>query len=218
MKTKTIYLLFSSTGTLLARTIDLYTRTSYNHVSIALDQSLNLVYSFGRKRPKNPFIGGFVKENFNLPFFLESNCAIYQLKVTEQEYEQLKEKIFLMEAQEHLYRYNFLGLFGVILNKEIPRQKAYFCSQFVATVLKECGIYHGSKPPGLIRPQDLREWRELTFVYQGKLESYPHLNEQPEEEENNLIYQVFSTYYFIINYQLYRTKNRVLKTLRYFRY
>lgn len=34
-----------------------------NHVSIALDRELTEVYSFGRKQPDNPFIGGFVKED-----------------------------------------------------------------------------------------------------------------------------------------------------------
>lgn len=217
MKTKNIYLLFSSTGTMLARTIDLYTRTSFNHVSIALDESLDLVYSFGRKRPKNPFIGGFVRENINLPFFLHSNCAIYQLKVTEQEYDQLREKLLLMEAQEHLYRYNFLGLFGVMMNIEFHRHNAFFCSQFVATLLKECGIYHNAKPAGLIRPQDLRNWEELQLVYQGELNQYPYFNYQPEDEVTGSMRQTFSIYYYFMNYQVKRTTKRVIKTWRYFR-
>ncbi|WP_017471105.1 hypothetical protein [Amphibacillus jilinensis] len=183
MKTKTVYLLFLSTGTLLAKTIDLYTKQSLNHVSIALDQELNLVYSFGRKRPHNPFIGGFIRENLSLPFFNRSMCAIYQLKVTEEEYTQLVEQIMIMESHKHLYRYNFLGLFGVMLNKEFHRENAFFCSQFVASMLQECGIYHSAKPPGLIRPQDLRAWRELTPFYYGKLKDYPYLTAHVEQEQ-----------------------------------
>lgn len=217
MKTKNIYLLFSSTGTMLARTIDLYTKTSFNHVSIALDESLDLVYSFGRKQPKNPFIGGFVKENFNLPLFLHSNIAIYQLKVTEQEYQQLSEKLLLMEAQQDLYRYNFLGLFGVVLNIEFRRNNAFFCSQFVATLLKECGIYHNEKPAGLIRPQDLRNWHELKLFYQGELSEYPYFKYHPEVQAVGTMRQTFSIYYYFMNYKVKRTKRRVLKTWRYFR-
>ncbi|SEO21599.1 hypothetical protein SAMN04488134_10525 [Amphibacillus marinus] len=183
MKKKTVYLLFLSTGTILARTIDFYTKTSLNHVSIALDQELDFVYSFGRKRPNNPFIGGFIKENLNLPFFNRSSCAVYQLKVTEEEYDQLVEQIMIMESHKHLYRYNFLGLLGVMMNKELQRDNAYFCSQFVATMLQECGVYDGDKPPGLIRPQDLRDWRELRLVYQGQLKNYPNFIYQPEQAE-----------------------------------
>ncbi|WP_067842276.1 hypothetical protein [Amphibacillus sediminis] len=182
MKTRTVYLLFLSTGTMLAKTIDFYTRSSLNHVSIALDRELNYVYSFGRKKPNNPFIGGFIKENLNLPFFNRSSCAIYQLKVSETEYNQLVEQIMIMESHKHLYRYNFLGLFGVMMNKEFRRKNAYFCSQFVATILQECGVYTGPKPPGLIRPEDLRNWRELSPVYHGKLKYYPFFNYQPEDQ------------------------------------
>lgn len=218
MKTKTVYLAFLGTGTMLSRTIDFYTHTSLNHVSISLDRSLNVVYSFGRKRPNNPFIGGFIKENLNLPFFNRSTCAIYQLKITEQEYEQLNEKILLMESQKHLYRYNFLGLFGVMINKEFQRHNAYFCSQFVASILQECGIYHGSKPPGLIRPQDLRAWRELSLVYRGGLKSYPYLNDQPTEEPSSSWRQSFYPYHVFIGQRIRKTKYLVRRTWQQLRF
>ncbi|WP_440897855.1 hypothetical protein ACS127_07795 [Amphibacillus sp. Q70] len=218
MKTKTVYLLFLSTGTMLSRTIDFYTHTSLNHVSISLDRSLNFVYSFGRKRPYNPFIGGFIKENLNLPFFSRSTCAIYQLKVTEREYEQLSEKILLMEGQKHLYRYNFLGLFGVMMNKEFRRHNAYFCSQFVATMLQECGVYQGSKPPGLIRPQDLRAWRELKLIYQGELKSYPYFNHQPTEETVSLWRQSLFYYSLFIDKRIRRTKHLARQTWKHIRF
>ncbi|WP_440897856.1 hypothetical protein ACS127_07800 [Amphibacillus sp. Q70] len=218
MKTKTIYLIFLSTGTMLARTIDFYTNTSLNHVSISLDRSLNFVYSFGRKRPNNPFIGGFIKENLNLSFFNQSTCAIYQLKITEREYEQLSEKILLMEAQKHLYRYNFLGLIGVMINKELHRHNAYFCSQFVATILKECGVYQDSKPSGLIRPQDLRAWGELELIYQGELKSYPYLNQQLTEEPLNSKWLFFSFYRMFIDYRIRQTKHLARRTWQHIRF
>lgn len=214
MKTKTVYLLFLSTGTLLAKTIDYYTNTSLNHVSISLDRSLRLVYSFGRKRPNNPFIGGFIRENLNLSFFNRSTCAIYQLKVTEQEYQQLCEKILVMEGQKHLYRYNFLGLFGVMMNKEFRRHNAYFCSQFVATILQECGVYQGSKPAGLIRPQDLRAWRELKLIYQGELKSYPYFNHQPIGDEISYWKKLLFHYSFFIDKRIKETKHLARQTLR----
>ncbi|PXW92109.1 hypothetical protein DES38_103125 [Streptohalobacillus salinus] len=182
-KSRPIYLLFLSTGTLLSKTIDLYTGTSLNHVSIALDPELSQVYSFGRKRPYNPFIGGFVKESVTLPFFTRSNCAIYQLDISEDEYQQLVAQILLIESTKHLYRYNFLGLFGVAINKELKREHAYFCSQFVATMLQRCGVYNQAKSPGLIRPQDLRDWHLLDLVYEGPLKDYPALVSTEETSE-----------------------------------
>lgn len=176
MKTRKVYLVFLDTGTLLTKTINLYTKTSLNHASIALDRQLNHVYSFGRKRPHNPFIGGFVKENLHSPFFNNTKCAVYRLTISEDEYQLLQQRIMVMEASKHLYRYNLLGLFGIMLNKEVERNNAYFCSQFVATLLQDCGVYHIAKPTSLIRPQDLREWHELKLIYQGELEQYPYFS------------------------------------------
>ncbi|CQR46088.1 hypothetical protein BN1058_00335 [Paraliobacillus sp. PM-2] len=174
MEKKTIYLLFLDTGTFLTKIINVFTNSTLNHASIALDQSLTHVYSFGRKRPKNPFIGGFVRENLQSAFFQKSECAIYRLQISEVEYQLLEQRINIMETQKHLYRYNTLGLFGVMLNKELQRENAYFCSQFVATMLTECGVHQYDKPACLIRPQDLREWHELELIYQGSLCNYPY--------------------------------------------
>ena len=176
METRKVYLLFLDTGTFLTKTINLYTRTSLNHASIALDRQLNHVYSFGRKRPSNPFIAGFIKENLQTPFFNNTKCAVYRLTISEQEYQLLQQRIMVMEASKHLYRYNLLGLFGVMLNKELVRDNTYFCSQFVADILQGCGAYHGEKPTCLIKPQDLREWHELELIYQGDLSSYPYFS------------------------------------------
>lgn len=188
MKKRIVYLIFLDTGTVLARAIDMYTKTSLNHVSISLDQQLNYVYSFGRKRPYNPLIGGFVRENLHLPFFNKAKCAIYQLKISESQYEVLQQRIMLMESHKHLYRYNFLGLFGVILNKEFQRDNAFFCSQFVATLLQDCGAYQLPKPPGLIRPQDLKSWHELKLIYHGSLQEYLYIIDG-QEHSAQLEYQ-----------------------------
>ncbi|MFB1049712.1 hypothetical protein [Paraliobacillus sp. JSM ZJ581] len=182
MKQKTIYLVFLDTGTLLTKMINLFTNSTLNHTSIALDQSLNYVYSFGRKRPKNPFIGGFVRENLQMPFFKNAACAVYRLQISEVEYQLLEQRINMMETKKHLYRYNMLGLFGVMLNKELQRENAYFCSQFVATMLSDCGVYQYHKPACLIRPQDLRDWHELKLIYQGSLSNYPYFNMTNQHE------------------------------------
>ena len=46
---KTIYIVLTDTGTLLSKTIGMYTRKDLNHASIAFDEQLTEMYSFGRK-------------------------------------------------------------------------------------------------------------------------------------------------------------------------
>ncbi len=53
------------TGTILSRVVKLYTKKEYSHVSIALDENLEEMYSFGRLNPYIAFIGGFVREGID---------------------------------------------------------------------------------------------------------------------------------------------------------
>ena len=61
-----IYIVLSFTGTILSRIVRFYTRKEYSHVSIALDENLDEMYSFGRLNPYNAFIGGFVHEGIEV--------------------------------------------------------------------------------------------------------------------------------------------------------
>lgn len=60
---RSIYIVLTFTGTVLATIIKEYTRREFAHVSISLDKELEEMYSFGRLNPYNPFIGGFVHEH-----------------------------------------------------------------------------------------------------------------------------------------------------------
>jgi hypothetical protein len=169
---KKVYILLTNTGSFLTKLIKLYTKKPYNHASIAFDHALSEVYSFGRKTARNPFIGGFVKEDVKAGLFKQADCTIYSFTVTD---DQLQKMIYYLqdiEAQKRDYRYNFLGLFGVMFNKPIKRKKAFFCSQFVATVLKEGNIIHFEKPHSLITPHDFQKVSTFQFVYEGKLKDY----------------------------------------------
>src|SRR5690625_3504068 len=122
VENKEIYFLFTDTGSLLAKAINHITGHSYNHVSIGFDEALRELYSFGRKNEKNPFIGGFVKENKNCDFLKNAVCEIYSCKVTADEYEIILQNIKEIEARSNHYKYNFIGLFGILLQIEINRK------------------------------------------------------------------------------------------------
>ena len=172
MTEKKIYILLTDTGTLFTKFIKLYTKKPYNHASLSFDSELSEVYSFGRKTARNPFIGGFVKEDVNEGLFKQANCAIYSLTVNDVQIQKMNHYIKEIETQKEEYRYNLLGLFGFIFNKPIKRKKAFFCSQFVATVLKECNIIDFGKSPSLVAPNDLQKVLKFKFVYEGELKAY----------------------------------------------
>lgn len=178
VRERKVYVLLTDTGTLFTRLIKLFTNKPYNHASISFDSELSEVYSFGRKTASNPFIGGFVKEDVKKGLFKQADCVIYSFTATEDEVQKMRRYINEIEAQKGEYRYNFMGLFGVLFNKPMKRKKAFFCSQFVASVLNECSSIDFKKPLSLIAPNDLQQLSKFQFLYEGELADYPTKNEE----------------------------------------
>lgn len=167
-----IYVLLTDTGTLFTRMIKLFTKAPMNHASIAFDPQLREVYSFGRKRKSNPWVGGFVMEDMTSELFEHASCVIYRVPVARGTYENIRARIREFERNKHQYTYNLLGLFGVLFNLRIRRKRAYFCTQFVASVLQEGGVRLCAKPPELTTPNDLAQAPMLQQLYRGSLRQY----------------------------------------------
>ncbi len=171
-----VYLIFSKTGTWLSRALNIFSDTKYVHASISFDDSFSKMYSFGRTNPSNPFSGGFVEENLfggvykNNPL---SECIIYKVKITNKQYDCLLKEVQLFQSEKDKYRYNFLGLFGVLVNRPLKRKDHYFCTQFVSEILIKSEIYYTQKIPELIRPSDLFLIRNKELIYEGLITNHP---------------------------------------------
>ena len=166
---KDIYILLTDTGTVLTKIIRTFTKDPLNHASIAFDCDLTEVYSFGRVNPNNPFIAGFVQEDVRGEFFKNSKCELYRLSVCPEVYHNIRSQIQYFKHNAELYRYNLIGMLGVVFNIEWERRNAFFCSQFVATVFKRSGMSLLDKSPLLMTPGDLRETPNIELVYRGML-------------------------------------------------
>lgn len=160
---------------MFSRVINIYTKDQYTHVSIGLDRDLEKLYSFGRRRPYNPIIGGFVEEDIvygTYRRFPQTTCALYSLKIDEIQYEKLVTLLEKFKMNKDRFSYNLLGLLGVMVHRPIDREWSYFCSQFVNSVLTNSGIDIVDKLPGLTSPMDFLECKDLEFVYEGDLREY----------------------------------------------
>lgn len=173
LEQKDIYILLTDTGTWLSQMIKMYTREPLNHVSIAFDRELTEVYSFGRKDPANPFIGGFVREQIYGSLIRSSQrptlCALYKITVTQDVYDRIRRRIRMIEQHKDEYRYNLIGLLGIVFRVRIERENAYFCSQFVASVLQYSGCDLFQKQSEWVTPEDFRQCARLQLVYKGDL-------------------------------------------------
>ncbi|WP_251525495.1 hypothetical protein [Metabacillus litoralis] len=108
----------------------------------------------------------------NGKLFKRAKCAIYSRTFSELEYKQMNQFVQRIENQQQNYKYNLIGLFGILLNREITRDNAFFCSEFVATTLNNGGISIKSKPASLVKPNDLTECDGFRLVYEGQLSTY----------------------------------------------
>ena len=96
-----VYIVLTDTGSLFTRLIKRFTKHPYNHVSIAFDESLESLFSFGRKHPYNPFWGGFVRESISggtFKRFKNTTCMVLRIGVEDKEYESLTQNIAFFEA------------------------------------------------------------------------------------------------------------------------
>lgn len=174
-----LYVLLTDTGTMLNRLIKMYTKDQYNHVSIAFDSELNEVFSFGRKKMNNPIIGGFVRENVDHLLFSNANCVVYELDCDNPvTYWRVRQYIRQFELNQENYRYNLLGLLGVMFHINIERDDAFFCSQFVASIFEYSGIPLFSKPCVFVTPGDFAMSPALRLLYSGRLGDYRTIMKQ----------------------------------------
>lgn len=170
---KKIYIILTYTGTFLSKIIKYYTKDEFSHVSIALDQQLKKMYSFGRLNPYNPFWGGFVHEGINFGTFKRfsrTKSKVYSLEIQEEQYEKLKDIIYYIKKIRKQYTFNLFGLFAVGFKIRIRFNKSFYCAEFVKYVLDKAEIETGL--PDLVKPEDFKQIKNLKLEYDGLLKFY----------------------------------------------
>lgn len=171
---KKIYLVLTYTGTPLASLIKCWTKNEYSHISIALDEDLKNIYSFGRVNPYIFFIGGLVKESLTsgtFKRFKNTKTSVYELEVTDEQYDNIKIKINKMLRHKKDYKFNVKGLFSVAINKKIARPNTFYCAEFVQYILENANI-DTKYLPYIIKPEDFKKLKNIKLIYKGKLKKY----------------------------------------------
>ncbi|RUS48580.1 hypothetical protein [Cohnella sp. AR92] len=176
---KNLYVLLTDTGTLFTTLIKNVTSAPYNHASLAMDAELNHLFSFGRRIPTNPLSAGFVEEDVyegTFSHYPNTRCALLKLRVNEDQCAEAWRTIRSFQQNRQAYRYNLLGLFGVMFQYELRRKNAFFCSQFVAEALTRAGLALWDRPSALVTPDDFLRHGSFELIYEGMLYDYPLLD------------------------------------------
>ena len=111
------------------------------HASIGLDREDGFFYSFNTK--------GYRKEYLHPRKKRVQNTATYRIRVSEESYRQLKERLTGMYERREEYGYYGFGV--ALCFMRVPfrfkYKKKYFCSQFVVESLTETGCIRIKKIP-----------------------------------------------------------------------
>ncbi len=171
---KKIYIILTQSGTFISKMLKFFSRKPFNHASLALDKSLYEFYSFGRKVPTNPFIGGFVIEHTNtgvFEIFGRSPAIVIELPVTDEQYEKIKNTLHTFIKNKDIYKYDFINLPLVYSKYHLNRRNRFFCSQFVAYVLNSANI-STPKVPEHIQPIEFLQLENISVIYKGDIQDY----------------------------------------------
>lgn len=119
----------------------------YTHASLSLDEDENTYYSFNYR--------GFCVETLEKHRHRGVKKSLsYQLSVSDETYKKMKDRIEEFMAHRMEFRYTRIGVLFCVLRIPFKWKKHYFCSQFVAELLKESGEFSLQRKPQLYLPND----------------------------------------------------------------
>jgi hypothetical protein len=129
-----IFVALFKTQTTVGNLIRFFTNKPYNHVSLSFDYKLNDLWSF------SPITNGLTEEKLVSTFDPDDKIAIYFIKATEDQINDLKE--FLEKIKEKHFSYSFISAIRSFFNikSNADETLGMFCSWFVSDILKKSNI------------------------------------------------------------------------------
>lgn len=167
-----LYVLASRSDTMPSRLIYRLSPGEYTHVALALERDLQKLYSFGRRYQRLPLPGGFVTENVHTGIYGRcgsSMCRVYRVEVSPEGYRRVERILRFMQHHGKYYHYNFFGTVLCAMRISRKRKAHFFCSEFVAELLRRSGAVQLPKTVHVMRPCDILSLPELELVYEGPL-------------------------------------------------
>lgn len=172
-----VYIVLSFSGTLMSWLIKMrYPAGGYCHVSLALDENLDRMYSFGRKGTYNAFNAGFIREDINAGIFRikDVRSRVYGLQVTDEQYRSLVGALEGFERDRDEYHFDIVGLLLRVVSPrfDLARDKHYYCSRFVGELLQDSGSVNLPVDPRLMHPTMFSDLKGMRLLYEGPLREY----------------------------------------------
>lgn len=161
-----IYIVLTKSNSLMSRQISRFTKDHYTHSSISFDLEMKKMYSFNTT--------GFVTEDLKQfkNKFGNIDIGIYCIFLDKEDINKIKWKLDEILATKSIYKYNTIGLFGILLNIPIQIKDTMFCSEFVAKLLSFSKLNIVDKATALTRPEDFKNSQLVYKIYEGSIDNY----------------------------------------------
>lgn len=167
VKNRKIYILLTRLPDQASKWIGFMSHSYYSHASIGLEENQDTFYSFVHSGFRVEKLSWYRSHGKNFP------CQVYELDVTEKTYDRIKSLIMFFVTRREQFQYNAMGAVMCCLHMPYKkRRNYYFCSQFVAEVLKEAKALRVRKQTNRMRPGDFAHLKELKLLYHGRLLNY----------------------------------------------
>lgn len=153
----------------------------YSHASISLDRELHNMMSFARKKIKNPFVAGLIKEDISSGLFIskpqKNKIAVICINVSEEIFNSIQNQMNRYWERRDEYKYDINALIRVLLRgrekTKYKNENRFFCSQWVNALLKECGLnLFKNNRYYTISPSDFYHELKDKIIYEGLTKEY----------------------------------------------
>ena len=172
---KKIYIIQMHTRTIPSKVVKIFTRYKYSHIAISFNKNCDYIYSFGRRNLYSIINGGFTQENKNGSFFRKfknTTCRIYEVEVTNKQYDDVVGMVRGMMKNKEMYGYDYFGIILRYFKIPVTFKNKYVCSYFVAELLEKANIYNFSKKTCFVNPKDFEDIDLFNLIYSGKYVLY----------------------------------------------
>ena len=167
---KYIYIFLTRTQSVVSKIVSFLSSETYTHAAIAFDEDLEQLYSSARKDGFKMFPAGPCQEHLDRGFYTlvgKTPCAIYRLEVSDEAYFSAKQRIEWFMQHQDEFKFNALGIVACKFGIPWERENKYFCSEFVAEILRQSKSAKLPKRNCLMRPSDYMSLPKITKVFEG---------------------------------------------------
>jgi len=171
---KNVYVILPQSETGIAKIARFITKYPYSHVTISLDDNLEVFYSFSRIFHDTPFISGYVKEyrsHLASKKNVKLNCKIFKIPVCDAEYESIVAFMKEIEADDTLL-FNYLSMATLPIFGGFEVANTYNCGAFVARAINRIHRITLHKKDYKFFPKDFEILLENEYLYfEGALDT-----------------------------------------------